>query len=100
MRNSPVYTVLSERPLFLGGEFKLVMGNLAIGAVLTFIIGLVVWPIVMLIVHVLLVQLAKRDPMAREIYRVYARQGDRYEPWVYPDTPMNDRPGFAKDSLL
>lgn len=92
MRVTPVYRCLSDQPLFLGGEFKLVVANIAIGGIAAVIIGLLFWPAITLVLHIILVQMAKRDPNTRAIYLAYARQADRYEPWVDPETHQNDRP--------
>lgn len=101
MRSTPVFTVLSKQPLLFGGEFKLVAANLGIGGAATFMLGIVLWPILTLILHIVLVQMAKRDAHARQIYIAYARQADRYEPWVDPSTRWSDRPRrLVTDELL
>lgn len=92
MRATPVYRCLSSQPLFLGGEFKLVAANLAIGGLATLLLHLLFWPVITVILHIVFVQMAKRDANTRAIYMAYSKQADRYEPWVDPATPQSDRP--------
>ena len=60
-----------------------------------------IWQYVFVVVllHVLLVLVAKSDPKAREIYLEYAKQGDAYTPWPDPEHQrFNRRPlGFGRD---
>lgn len=92
MRSTPVIGVLSNKPLLFGGEVKLVVANLLIGFVGQFLLEIVGWFVVTGIIHLVLVQMAKRDPMARQIYLTYQHQADRYEPWTDGTTLGSDRP--------
>jgi type IV secretory pathway TrbD component len=92
MRSTPVISVLSRTPLLFGGEVKFVAGNLAVGFVGQFMLEIVGWFVVTLVIHLLLVQMAKRDPKTRQIYLTYQHQADRYEPWTDGTTLESDRP--------
>ncbi len=98
IRLTPVATRLSEVKMLAGGEFKLVVANMAFAGLA--IVMLHVWQYlpVPLAVHGALVMAARHDPRLREIYLAYARQGDEYLAW--PATRLqryNRRPhGFAR----
>lgn len=98
IRMTPVAIRLSEAKMLAGGEFKLVVANMAF-AVMT-IVMLHVWQYlpIPIILHGVLVVTARRDPRMREIYLAYAMQGDRYLPWPAPGLQRrNRRPhGFAR----
>jgi type IV secretory pathway TrbD component len=102
VRRTQVATRLSEVKMLAGGEFKLVVANLAFGFLAVALLH--VWQYVMVVamLHGVLILAAKSDLQAREIYLEYTRQSDRYIPWPMPRRDrFNRRPvGFGRDQLL
>jgi type IV secretory pathway VirB3-like protein len=88
--------------MLAGGEFKLVVANLAFGFMAIALLH--VWQYVLVVVglHGVLIFAAKSDLQAREIYLEYTRQSDRYTPWSVPGHyRFNRRPvGFGRDQML
>lgn len=95
IRSSPTFPALSAPRLLFGGEAFLVAGNIAACVVMTTILKAYFWPVITIILHIVLVQLAKSDPAIRKIYsKAYSKQGDRYEPWVESDPLRGQRSVF------
>ncbi|PZP64978.1 MAG: conjugal transfer protein TrbD [Azospira oryzae] len=93
-RVSMVFRSLAE-PQTLGGverRLAIVNGTLAVAA------SAALWSLWYLpiawAVHRLLKWLTKRDPFFREIYVVYNRHADVYEPW--PDGGLDRPHGFGR----
>jgi len=76
----------------MGGEYRLVGGNLGAALIMTLLLKVYIWPLIALIIHIVLVQMAKKEPDMRIIYMQYAKQGDRYEPWTEADPAAGFRP--------
>ena len=78
---SVVYQSMAQPPLVAGVEPRLMVLNVGVGFVVTFLfkwwflVG-AVW-----LIHHALKALSKNDPFVRRIYVLYQRQADRYEPW-------------------
>ncbi len=100
-RITPVAVRLSEVKMLAGGEFKLVMANLAFAGVTLVMLHIWQYVPVALLLHGILVLAARRDPRLREIYLGYSMQGDRYVPWPSPTRQrLNRRPyGFAREEV-
>jgi len=92
IRVSPTYPSASVPPLLLGGEWKLVIGNIAICLIAVLLLRMWPWIFVAFAFHMFLVQIAKKEGNMREIYQRYAKQGDRYEPWTTSDPVEGGRP--------
>ena len=91
VRRTAVATRLSEVKMLAGGEFKLVMANMALAFI---VIGLLhIWPygLVAMAIHLVLMIAARSDKQSREIYLEYTKQGDRYVPWPEPELQKQNR---------
>lgn len=102
VRSTRVATRLSETKILAGGEFKLVIANAVFGFLAIALLHIWQYLVVVVILHLLLVLVAKADPKAREIYLEYAKQGDCYTPWQETRRqPFNRRPlGFGRDQEI
>lgn len=100
IRTSSTYASLSRPHLLLGGEYKLVVGNIGMGAFFA-LFGAPWFLLATLVLHVFIVQLSKRDPAISKVYMVYAKQGDRYEPWTDAAPHRGNRPlVLIRDGVL
>ncbi len=88
--------------MLAGGEFKLVVANLAFGFMAIALLHVWQYVLVVGVLHGVLMLAAKSDLQAREIYLEYTRQSDRYTPWSVPRRyRFNRRPvGFGRDLML
>ncbi len=84
VRKTPVATRLSEVKMLAGGEFKLVMANVAFAFVVIALLHIWQYGAIAVLIHLTLVLAAKSDKQTREIYLEYTRQGERYVPWSEP----------------
>lgn len=98
VRKTPVATRLSEVKMLAGGEFKLVMANVAFAFVVIALLHIWQYGAIAVLIHLTLVLAAKSDKQTREIYLEYTRQGERYVPWAEPVLQkQNFRPiGFGR----
>ncbi len=102
VRRTPVATRLSETKILAGGEFKLVMANIAFGFIVVALLHVWQYFLVAALMHVALMITARNDSKAREIYLEYVRQGDRYVPWPEPRQQQRSRRpmGYARNEVL
>lgn len=99
-RESRVYRCLNEVKSLAGGERGLVIANTTIAAASVMGLRTLLWLPVAFAIHLFLVWLYKKDPMARLIYKRYNSQYDRYDPWPHATTQRNTRPdGFDQGNL-
>lgn len=100
LRHNAVHSSLMEVRTLGGVEHGLAVLNGTFAAV--FIMGLksMVWLPAAILFHILLMVLTKRDPMFRQVYRRYATQGHRYDPWPMSGESRNARPqGWGRGTL-
>ncbi len=102
VRRTQVATRLSEVKMLAGGEFALVMANIAFGFLAVVLLHVWQYLLVAALLHAALMLAAKTDRHVREIYLEYTKQGDRYTPWPEPSRHLfNRRPiGFGRDQEL
>ncbi len=98
VRRTPVSTRLSEVKMLAGGEFKLVMANVAFAFLVIVLLHIWQYGVVAVAIHLVLMISAQSDKQTREVYLEYVRQGDRYVPWPEPALQkQNLRPiGYAR----
>lgn len=102
VRHTQVATRLSETKMLAGGEFKLVMANIAFGFMVVALLHVWQYLIVAAGLHIALMISARNDNRAREIYLEYVRQGDCYIPWAEPRRQRRARRpiGYGRTEVL
>lgn len=78
---SKVYVGLTEVPLVAGVELNLLLLNVGFSLFFLFAFKTGWFLPLSWIAHQAMKAMTRRDPFMRAMYIVYARQGDRYEPW-------------------
>jgi type IV secretory pathway VirB3-like protein len=78
---SVVYLSMAQPPLIAGVEPRLMVLNVGIGFIVTVMLKWWVLLAVIWVTHHALKALSKNDPFVRNIYIIYQRQANRYEPW-------------------
>lgn len=94
-----VHKSLSVVRTIAGAERGLAIANGTIAAAFIFN-GLWQWIFVTLFAHALLVWMAKKDVLMRQIYLRYSVQGDRYDPWPHVAQRRNERPEGCGKGML
>lgn len=80
-RASRMYPVLSRPRLLAGVEHGLAVANITLAIVFT--MHLRQWQLipVFIFIHLLMLAGSRNEPQIRQVYRRYAGQGDRYDPF-------------------
>ncbi|MEQ1594643.1 MAG: VirB3 family type IV secretion system protein [Casimicrobium sp.] len=100
MRRNPIYRSLNEVPMWGGVQKDFVLSNVAFTAVT--IAGLGWWwtLIPSFAFHSLMRIINRNDPLVLTVYRRYAKQATRYEPWPHITQASGKRPdGFSRGLL-
>lgn len=99
-RYSKLHRSLNEVPSIGGVEKRLAIINGTIIVALLF--GAHFWPAIPIgvAIHIFLRYVTKNEPRIVGIYLRWAKQADRYDPWVHTTQKRNHRPmGAGKGNL-
>jgi len=76
-----LYVGLTEVPLIAGVQKPLFMMNVGVALIAMLGLRTFIWLPVAFIIHFVLKNMTKNDPFLRDLYLVFQRQADRYEPF-------------------
>lgn len=99
-RSNRIYRSLNEERMFGGVQRDLAIYNAIFAALAVLGLGWVWWLLPSAVAHFVMRNINRRDSRIMQVYRRYAQQADRYDPWPRTDSRRNARPaGFARGWL-